>query len=107
MIFHLAISTARWVILGVVTLFIGIRWRRNRSKLPLPPGPKKVPLVGNLFDMPSERQWETYLQWSKEFSALFSLYQSKTDHLSLRFGYHPCGGRGRIYRRLVFDESNQ
>jgi hypothetical protein len=107
MVFYLAISTSLWAILGVVTLFIGIRWRRNRSKLLLPPGPKKLPLVGNLFDIPSERQWETYLQWSKEFSALVSLFQSKTDHLSLRFGNHPCGSCGHIHRRLVLHESNQ
>ena len=94
MVFHLAISTSLLAIFGVATLFYALRWRRNRSRLPLPPGPKKLPLVGNLFDMPSERQWETYLQWSKEFSALVSLFQPQTDYLSLRFGYHPCGAAG-------------
>jgi hypothetical protein len=76
MVFQFTNSTSLWAILGVVTLFIGIRRRQNRSRLPLPPGPKKLPLVGNLFDIPSERQWETYLQWSKEFSALVSHFSS-------------------------------
>jgi hypothetical protein len=74
MVFHLAISTSLWSILSVITLFYGIRWRRNRSRLPLPPGPKKLPLVGNLFDLPSERQWKTFLQWSKELGTLVPLF---------------------------------
>jgi hypothetical protein len=102
----LAISNASWYILGAIALLYGIRWRRNRSTLPLPPGPKKLPFVGNLFDLPSERQWEAYLKWSKEFSALVS-HLWYFHRLSLRFGYHPCGCCGHIYRRLVFDESNQ
>ncbi|KAJ6580667.1 cytochrome P450 [Mycena capillaripes] len=46
-----------------------LRWKRNRAKLPLPPGPKQLPLVGNLFDIPSEWQWETYLEWSKQLNS--------------------------------------
>ncbi|KAJ7496489.1 cytochrome P450 [Mycena latifolia] len=69
MILPLAISSSTWSILGITILFYGIRWKRNRSRLPLPPGPKKLPLVGNLFDMPADRQWEAYRDWSKEFDS--------------------------------------
>jgi hypothetical protein len=64
----LAISNSVWAITAFLFLFYGLHWKRNRSKLPMPPGPKKLPLVGNLFDIPAERQWETYLEWSKQFS---------------------------------------
>ncbi|KAJ7460150.1 cytochrome P450 [Mycena latifolia] len=50
--------------------------RRNRSQLPLPPGPAKLPLVGNLFDVPTHFQWEKYMEWSKE-------YDSDIIHLNL------------------------
>ncbi|KAJ7693224.1 cytochrome P450 [Mycena rosella] len=58
-----------WCILGLVTVWFGRRWWRNHSQLPLPPGPKPLPLVGNMFDIPTERQWETYGDWSKKFDS--------------------------------------
>ncbi|KAF8884723.1 cytochrome P450 [Gymnopilus junonius] len=36
------------------------------SHLPLPPGPKGLPLIGNLRDMPTSFEWQTYHKWSKE-----------------------------------------
>ena len=50
-----------------IILYFYIKTRR-RSSLPLPPGPKKLPLLGNLFDMPKNEQWLKYIQWGKQFS---------------------------------------
>ena len=44
--------------------------RRRKSSLPLPPGPKGLPLVGNLFQIPAELQWIKYHEWSTELSKL-------------------------------------
>ncbi|KAL4259703.1 cytochrome P450 family protein [Pleurotus pulmonarius] len=43
-------------------------WRR-KPKLPLPPGPKRYPIVGNFFNLPSKQQWIKFLQWSKEYNS--------------------------------------
>jgi len=41
---------------------------RRRIHLPLPPGPKGLPLIGNLRDLPTSFEWMTYHKWCKDFS---------------------------------------
>jgi hypothetical protein len=41
--------------------------RRKQSRPPFPPGPKGLPLIGNLRDLPNEDQWLTYEKWGQDF----------------------------------------
>ena len=45
--------------------------RRNPNGLPLPPGPKGLPLIGNLFDFPTNHQWLVYDEWQKTYGKYF------------------------------------
>lgn len=40
--------------------------RTGRRRLPYPPGPRRLPILGNLLSMPSQEEWVTYRKWSKD-----------------------------------------
>jgi hypothetical protein len=69
---NLAAVLARYdFILAVVVGFSGLtlvvlRAQAGKRRLPYPPGPKRLPVVGNLFSMPSQEEWITYKKWSEE-----------------------------------------
>ena len=48
------------------------RDRRNPNSLPLPPGPKGYPLIGNLFDMPANKPWIVYDEWRKTYGEIYT-----------------------------------
>ena len=43
----------------------------NPNGLPLPPGPKGYPIIGNLFDMPVYKPWLVYDEWRKTYGKTF------------------------------------
>lgn len=85
----------------VASLAVTYLWlTRKHRGLPLPPGPKGWPLIGNVFDMPMIRSWEVYHKWCKEFS----------EHSSLESLHLASSRRSTIFRlfrdrRVVFERS--
>ncbi|KAF5387612.1 hypothetical protein D9615_000087 [Tricholomella constricta] len=47
--------------------------RRAKQSAPLPPGPKGLPLIGNILDMPSEQEWLTFARWGEEWGDICSV----------------------------------
>ncbi|KAF8799108.1 cytochrome P450 [Phlegmacium glaucopus] len=82
--------------LGLIVYFYFTK--SQRSSLPLPPGPKKLPLLGNLLDFPTSSEWLKYAEWAKEFDSniihiyafgkntIFHLFQS--DGLDIDHAKH-------------------
>ena len=57
------------VALAIASLsFISILYvyRKSRPSSVLPPGPPQAPIVGNLFQMPMERPWLKYAEWTEQ-----------------------------------------
>jgi hypothetical protein len=59
--------------LPLVSLTVGVSfvaWRfifHTPSQPPRPPGPKGLPLLGNIMDMPTEFQWLSYRQLAEQY----------------------------------------
>ncbi|KAF8879264.1 cytochrome P450 [Infundibulicybe gibba] len=45
-------------------------WRANARRLPLPSGPKGLPLIGNLLDVPTQYQRFVFNDWAKKYGDL-------------------------------------
>ncbi|KAJ7057142.1 cytochrome P450 [Mycena amicta] len=51
-----------------------VLWRLLKPKpLPLPPGPPKRFLTGNLHQLPKTKQWLTYAEWAKTYGPIMTL----------------------------------
>ena len=45
------------------------KWARGRAKLPFPPGPKRLPLLGNVLDVPKDVPiWQTFASMARKSS---------------------------------------
>ena len=59
-----------------------IRSRVRRSALPLPPGPLRLPLIGNALNIPQERPWLAFRDLSMRYGTLHSRYLTHTSRLN-------------------------
>ncbi|KAK0434401.1 cytochrome P450 [Desarmillaria tabescens] len=63
------------IIIAIISL-ISATWftfYRTRRNEPFPPGPKGLPLAGNLLDIPSEKEWLTFAKWGEIYGDILSI----------------------------------
>ncbi|KAK0480125.1 cytochrome P450 [Armillaria novae-zelandiae] len=65
----LSVTLASGILLTYCLFYIS----RNYRRLPLPPGPKGFPLIGNLWDVPVEYPWITYTRWTATYGDILYL----------------------------------
>ncbi|KAF8067055.1 OrdA protein [Lyophyllum atratum] len=61
------------VAVAVLGLFVLRGYLRRRGKYPLPPGPTGLPILGNVADMPSEKEWVTFAEWGRKWGGICSV----------------------------------
>lgn len=74
---------------------------RLREGLPYPPGPSRLPVIGNLFDMPSAYEWIIFRDWGRKYGALLSALSvsNRIDDEVHRLGYCACRNTRDTSRR--------
>jgi hypothetical protein len=62
------------LICAIAIIAEGFRSTRKKANgMPLPPGPRLLPFVGNMFDIDVARPWLTYAKWGKQYGRLTCL----------------------------------
>ncbi|PBK93209.1 cytochrome P450 [Armillaria gallica] len=58
---------------GILLLCSLLYLSRRHRHVSFPPGPKGIPLLGNLWDMPTEYTWITYARWTATYGDVLYL----------------------------------
>ncbi|OJJ29875.1 hypothetical protein ASPWEDRAFT_46637 [Aspergillus wentii DTO 134E9] len=67
-----------WALAAGVLLYLYIS--RNRRRLPVPPGPPGLPIIGNLLQAPKSEVWKVYQKWSQQYGPVIAVkYGHKTS----------------------------
>lgn len=55
------------VVAAVFGIILVTKFFTKQRSTPLPPGPKKLPILENLLDMPTSYEWITFAEWGKKW----------------------------------------
>lgn len=66
-----------WILLDISLALAGaiiiLRFLTKGPPAPLPPGPRALPIIGNLLDMPKDHEWVKFSEWAKQYGDLVDL----------------------------------
>uniref|UniRef100_A0A0W0F3X1 Cytochrome P450 n=1 Tax=Moniliophthora roreri TaxID=221103 RepID=A0A0W0F3X1_MONRR len=66
--------------LFVLSICLGLAYHIfSRGRSPMPPGPPKLPVIGNLLDMPFRHDWEEFSRWGDLYGPLVSVSTFTTN----------------------------
>lgn len=87
-------------LISAFVLVLGYFIRKYLRSAKLPPGPRRLPILGNVLDAPEGSPWVAFNKWVKEYGPLVSLDFAGTNIILI--GSHEIARdlldkRGNIY----------
>ncbi|OSX56954.1 hypothetical protein POSPLADRAFT_1158493 [Postia placenta MAD-698-R-SB12] len=64
----LHVTACASAVLFVISIAMFLRWMKAESHLRLPPGPNRIPLLGNVHQLPMQSQERKFTQWGAEYA---------------------------------------
>ncbi|KAI0763637.1 CyP450 monooxygenase [Trametes elegans] len=64
-------------------IWASVIWRRRSSGRPLPPGPKPLPIIGNLLDLPSKKPWQHLSEMTAQYGNMINFRVANCHILTL------------------------
>ena len=84
------------VILGLVYAQSQLAWRKRCLGRSLPPGPAKLPLLGNMFNVPMSKPWAAYrdmgLKYGTHSSIAMDVTTNTDDIIPRSYNALECAG---------------
>ncbi|KAJ7446928.1 cytochrome P450 [Mycena galericulata] len=68
--------------LGLAASLVIYQLNKGRSSK-LPPGPRGLPLLGNIADLPKSHSWETYAKWGEKYGGIVHIVVTGTNIIVL------------------------
>lgn len=69
-----AMASSAALLAGTVAISLLLLYLSRRPRYRLPPGPKGLPGVGNLYNAPKVFEWLVYQDWARQYGADFVLH---------------------------------
>ncbi|KAH9929336.1 cytochrome P450 [Fomitopsis serialis] len=70
-----------WLAIPALCILLYSLSRSSQGNRHLPPGPKRLPLVGNVFDLPSQYPWQFFASWAQKYGDL--MYTETFGHRTI------------------------
>ncbi|KAI0299732.1 cytochrome P450 [Multifurca ochricompacta] len=67
---HMSFTLSATDVFTLIVVSVTLYWVSKRTRLPLPPGPKGWPLIGNLLDIPKANFGMTYSEWAMKYGKI-------------------------------------